>query len=338
MLKRATCGYSRHIIIALGMAAVLLLPVRTAFAQGKPVVPTGTKSAAKQTCLVKYSTLSALMCDSTSPDDVLAPLAKVNESTSEANQAGKPSPTPTKKERPPIRELEGIKEDYLYTDRVTEDKTGWYTKLREKPNVDSKRKEIIRTGDKIRVMKEEKKDWYYVQIFKSHDKKLEGKEGYIEKWLVDNENVPEEPTPTPTKPPEKGDESKDGGQGNEAVVAGAVTSGDGEALFNMINDFRASNGLPKFEKSARLCEIARVRAPEIAGEVATGSIHSGFTARGYGYPTAVENAAGYGNIQANFNWWLNSGLHRASILGEGLKYSCCECSGGNCVQIFSPNP
>jgi uncharacterized protein YkwD len=276
------------------------------------------------------------MCDSFASDNVLNPLAQVQNSTNEAEQAKKPSPTPTKKEKPAIRELVGIQKEYLYTDRVTKDKEGWYTKLREKPDVDSKRKETIRTGDKVRVMKEENKDWYYVQIFKSHDIKLEGKEGYIEKWIVDDENVPKEPTPTPTKAPVKGSESIEGGTKSTGVVAGA--SSDGEALFTMINDYRASNGLPKFEKSARLCEIARIRAPEIAGEVATGSIHSGFNARGYGYPTALENAAGYGSIQANFNWWVNSGLHRASILGEGLKYSCCECSGGNCVQIFSPNP
>ncbi len=324
MPKRATCGYSRHIIIALGISLALLVPGRTAYAQEKPT------TSAKQTCLVKYSTLSALMCDTPALNTTVAPLANAVEPTK--------TPTPKeekKKEESPIREMKGIRKEYLYTDRVTHDKTGWYTKMRSAPDEDSKRLEILRPGDKIRVLKDNRKNWYYVQIFQSHDKKLEGKEGWIERWLVDNVNVPKEPTPTPTTEKKQESESASSSSG---AVANASVSGDGEALFNMVNDYRSSNGLPKFEKSDRLCSIAAVRAPEIAGEVATGTIHAGFQARGYGYPTAVENAAGYGNIQANFNWWLNSSLHRGSILGPDLKYSCVECKDGNCVQIFSINP
>ncbi|MCX7996802.1 MAG: CAP domain-containing protein [Patescibacteria group bacterium] len=243
--------------------------------------------------------------------------------------------------------MKGIKKQYLYTDRVTKDKTGWYTRMREEPNEKSKRGELLRPGDKIRVIDSKEKDaknWYFVEIFNSHDKELEGKRGWIEKWLVDDTNVPVEPSPTPspTRTPPMADtpsgegatESKSSGSESDS----ATISADAEALFGMINDYREKNGLDRFERSERLCSIARERAPEIRAEAMGGTIHAGFVARGYGYPTAVENAAAYGNIHANFNWWINSGLHRGSILGPELKYSCVECSAGNCVQIFSPNP
>lgn len=344
MLKRETNGYSRHIfrlarifkakrrsaIIVLAIASYLLLPGRPAFAQQPSTVPNGNTPTAKPKCLVKYSTLSALMCDTAATEEVTKTLAQVQELS--------PTPEVKKKteEKSPIREMKGIKKEYLYTDRVTKDKTGWYTKMRVKTDEDSKRLEILRPGDKVRILKEDKKDWYYVQIFKSHDTKLEGKEGWIERWLVDNENVPKEPTPTPTNT--KKTQSADESSSSEATVASASTSGEGTVLFDMINNYRSDNGLPKFNVSERLCAIARERAPEIAAEVANGTIHSGFKARGLGYPAAVENAVGYGNVQANFNWWINSGLHRASILGPDLMYSCVECASGNCVQLFSPNP
>jgi hypothetical protein len=243
----------------------------------------------------------------------------------------------------PIREMKGIKKTYIYTDRITKDKAGLYTKMRTEADVKSDKSEILRPGDKIRVMKSEivtdkkdktKTEWLFVQIFKSSKPELEGKEGWIERWIVDDVNVPAEPTPTPSPtsaPKVEGTSTASNGGGNTS------TSGEGEALFNKVNDYRESNGLSRLQKSERLCSIARERAPEVAGEVATGTVHAGFHRRGLGYPVAVENEVGYGNIDANFNFWVNSSLHRASILGSH-QYSCLECTNGNCVQLFSPNP
>lgn len=336
MLTRVPLFVSINIITA-GLLLSMPATLRPAHAQSPH--PT-----AKPTCLVKYSTLSAIMCETATSGTVVAKtlteatapstLDKLDPSLEQATQDKKESTKEAEFER--IREVKGVKTKYIYTDRVSKDKEGPYTKMREKADEDSKRLEILRPGDKVRVVKNDKKDWYFVQIFKSHDTKLEGKDGWIERWLIDDVNVPEEPTPTPspTKAP-----TQEGQSSESTPASGNVsTSGDGEALFSMVNDYRTGNGLGAFEKSERLCSIARERAPEIAGEVATGSIHSGFAARGYGFPVAVENAAGYGNIGSNFNFWINSGLHRGSILGPDLKYSCVECSGGNCVQIFSPNP
>jgi hypothetical protein len=336
-----------------GTFSMIILVVMTVLAGQLGTVYAQEPSALtdKTTCLVKYSTLSAMLCDK--KNDGLVADVKVALSPSAS-----PSPTnsPASKEAElkndeteddlkdnPIREMKGIKKAYIYTDRITKDKTGYYTKMRKEADVKSDKADILRPGDKVRVMESKivtdkkektKTEWLYVQIFKSDKSELEGKNGWIERWIVDDINVPVEPTPTPSPtsvPSVKGSSDSNGG-GNTS------TSGEGEALFNKINEYRSSNGLPKFEKSERLCAIARERAPEVPGEVASGTVHSGFHRRGLGYPVAVENEVGYGNVDANFNWWINSSLHRASILGPGLHYSCLECTNGMCVQEFSPNP
>lgn len=331
-------------MIILGVCAIIAGQLGTVYAQEPSAL------SDKTTCLVKYSTLSAMLCDK--KNDGLVADVKVALSPSTA-----PSPTtsPASKEADlkkddakddlkenPVREMKGIKKAYIYTDRITKDKEGLYTKMRKEADAKSDKGETLRPGDKIRVMESktvtDKKDkskteWLYVQVFKATKPEIEGKNGWIERWIVDDVNVPAEPTPTPsptTAPKVEGVASSSGG-------SGSISGGDSEALFNKINEYRASNGLPKLEVSERLCSIARERAPEVAGEVASGTVHAGYHKRGLGYPVAVENEVGYGNVDANFNWWINSSLHRASILGSH-RYSCLQCSGGNCVQEFSPNP
>lgn len=305
-----------------------------------------SNSVSDSACLVKYDSLTNIVCD-TKKGDVLAALTTLEASTSAASDEASVEKKQDE-EKKAIREVEGVKKEYIYTKRIaydepesTKDKK-YYTKMRKEPNEDSKRLEKIMNGDKVRVLKEEtnkkeKTTWYYVQIFKSHDPQNEGKEGWVETWIVDNENVPPKPTPSPSPTVAPATVTGDGAAASTQSAQPALSSGESEALYSKVNEYRTSNGLPPFERSERLCAIARERAPEIAEEVATGSIHSGFYGRGYGYPD-VENAVGMGSVDANFNWWVNSGLHRGSILGPDLKYSCLECSNGNCVQIFSANP
>lgn len=327
-------------MIILGVCAILAGQLGTVYAQ-EPSALTD-----KTTCLVKYSTLSAMLCDKKN-DGLVADVKVALSPSTGPSPASKESELKSKDAKDdlkenPIREMKGIKKTYIYTDRITKDKEGLYTKMRKEADVKSEKSETLRPGDKIRVLKSEiitnkkdktKTEWLYVQVFKSSKSEIEGKEGWIERWIVDDANVPAEPTPTPspTSAPKVEGASDSNSGGNTS------TSGEGEALFSKINDYRESNGLPRLQKSERLCSIARERAPEVAGEVATGTVHAGFHRRGLGYPVAVENEVGYGNIDANFNFWINSSLHRASILGSH-QYSCLECTNGNCVQLFSPNP
>jgi uncharacterized protein YkwD len=303
-------------------------------------------SASDSACLVKYDSLTSIVCGTTN-GDVLGVFTTLEASTSAASDEASVEKKQEEGKKA-IREIEGVRKEYIYTNRIAYDEPEstkekkYYSKMRKEPREDSKRLEKLMNGDKVRVLKKEtnkkeKTTWYYVQIFKSHDSKNEGKEGWIETWIVDNENVPAKPTPSPLPTAAPVVETVSGAAATTQSEQPALSSGESEILYSKVNEYRTSHGLPPFERSERLCSIARERAPEIAGEVATGSIHSGFYGRGYGYPD-VENAVGMGSVDANFNWWVNSDLHRRSILGSDLKYSCLECSNGNCVQIFSANP
>lgn len=108
---------------------------------------------------------------------------------------------------------------------------------------------------------------------------------------------------------------------------------DSNDIFNMVNGHRETLGLKPLEKDDTLCQIAQSRGPEIAGEVASGTIHQGIRSRNL-QSQVIENMKYGGNDQEIVNWWLNSSIHRKSIEGD-YKYSCVECFGEGCVQLFT---
>lgn len=107
-----------------------------------------------------------------------------------------------------------------------------------------------------------------------------------------------------------------------------------ESLFNMVNTYRAQRGLPPFEKDERICAIAVSRAPELDGEIwVTRTMHAGFYARNLPY-WATENIISTQTEQEALNWWLNSPVHRAALLGN-YKYACLACQGRSCGMVFT---
>ncbi|HSX40864.1 MAG TPA: hypothetical protein VLF68_04625 [Candidatus Saccharimonadales bacterium] len=108
---------------------------------------------------------------------------------------------------------------------------------------------------------------------------------------------------------------------------------DADALFALANEHRKSLNLPLFQKDDRVCSLANARAPEIAGEMANGTLHSGMYGRNLPYWN-TENAIAYGNVQTDFNWWLSDYIHKKA-LEEDFTYSCTACSGIYCVEEFT---
>lgn len=108
---------------------------------------------------------------------------------------------------------------------------------------------------------------------------------------------------------------------------------DAEKLFSMSNEYRAARGLPPFQKDERSCSLAASRAPEVAGEVASGALHSGLHARNLPYWN-TENIISMRSEEEAFNWWINDKIHHDAIVGN-FTYSCVACSGGNCAQEFT---
>lgn len=106
-----------------------------------------------------------------------------------------------------------------------------------------------------------------------------------------------------------------------------------DRLFEMANNHRKSIGLNELQKDERACAVAQSRAPEIAGEIASGNMHAGIRARNLPYWNS-ENIITMGTEEGAFNWWINDQIHKEAIEGN-YTYSCVACSGYACVQEFT---
>ncbi len=130
-------------------------------------------------------------------------------------------------------------------------------------------------------------------------------------------------TPTPTPKPTL-----------QVITSPANPGGlNADVLFNMANSYRASKGLPAFQKDERSCSLAASRAPEVENEVASSTMHSGLRNRNLNYWN-TENIISMRNETEAFNWWINDQIHKEAIESNNT-YSCVACSGNSCAQEFT---
>lgn len=150
------------------------------------------------------------------------------------------------------------------------------------------------------------------------------------------EKIQLSPSPTPQQKPENH---------NPAVTSNIVINEpanlppqganfNSDIILNLINDFRVKSSLPSFQKDPQLCTIAASRIPEMPREIANGSLHSGLYARNLPYWVTENMKYGGNNEYDTVNWWLNSPIHRAAILGKS-KYACGACTGNICNMLFT---
>ncbi|HSX08739.1 MAG TPA: hypothetical protein VLF93_01140 [Candidatus Saccharimonadales bacterium] len=104
-------------------------------------------------------------------------------------------------------------------------------------------------------------------------------------------------------------------------------------IFGMVNAYRTSQGLPAFQQDAKTCSLAATRAPMVAGEVASGTMHAGLVAMDLRYWN-TENIISMNSDQAAFNWWINDPIHHDAIVSHNI-YSCVACSGNSCAEEFT---
>lgn len=116
-------------------------------------------------------------------------------------------------------------------------------------------------------------------------------------------------------------------------AANVSLSGNSQKMFDMVNDYRKGKGLAAFEKDSRLCEIAEKRAPQVNGELASGTLHKGFKELNLPY-WATENIVAYSTLEQNLKFWLSDYIHKKAIESDA-KFSCTSCSGTSCSQIFT---
>lgn len=106
-----------------------------------------------------------------------------------------------------------------------------------------------------------------------------------------------------------------------------------DKLFSMVNAYRATLNLPPYQKDERSCQLAKERAPEIAQEIASGTMHKGMYDRNLPYWN-TENIITMRTEEKALNWWLNDYIHKKQIEGP-YKYSCTACAGNACAQEFT---
>jgi serine/threonine protein kinase len=102
------------------------------------------------------------------------------------------------RERKPAQ---GVLADYSYTSRVAADEAGAYTSLLAEAALNSAAQGKLRNGDQVDVLRNDLADWYQVRIATSADPSQAGLVGWVERWLIDNQNPPPAPTATPEPTP-----------------------------------------------------------------------------------------------------------------------------------------
>ncbi|MCC6148226.1 MAG: hypothetical protein IT308_11755 [Anaerolineaceae bacterium] len=131
--------------------------------------------------------------------------------------------------------------------------------------------------------------------------------------------IPPPPPPTPvntsipsTSPP--------------ATCAAMGNTAEEQALFNLINQERANQGLSSLNWQSQLAAAARLHSTDMACKnffSHTGSNGSTFDqrirAQGYSFSYAAENRAAGGGSQVAFNSWMNSPGHRTNMLNPNLS-------------------
>lgn len=118
-----------------------------------------------------------------------------------------------------------------------------------------------------------------------------------------------------------------------SIPVAELGSSNADKLFQMANEHRSKLGKGAFEKDDRLCKIAEERAPQVDGELSSGTLHKGFKTLNLPY-WATENIAAYQTIEEDFKFWIADYIHRIAIEGDH-KYSCVACVSASCSQIFT---
>ncbi len=86
--------------------------------------------------------------------------------------------------------VQGVLPEYAYTQRVDTDGAGALTSMRAEPDPQSQRVGLLRNNDEIDLLRDDVENWYQVRIRASADQAQVGQVGWIERWLIDNQEVP----------------------------------------------------------------------------------------------------------------------------------------------------
>ncbi len=108
---------------------------------------------------------------------------------------------------------------------------------------------------------------------------------------------------------------------------GIVGTEDEQYVLNLINDYRAKNGVSKLSMGSKLLKISRLKAQDMTTKEyfshtspTYGSPFEMMKNYGLSYKTAGENIAGNPSLEAAVNSWINSSTHRENLLSTSYNY------------------
>ncbi|WP_232279998.1 protein kinase domain-containing protein [Roseiflexus castenholzii] len=86
--------------------------------------------------------------------------------------------------------VSGVRREYRYMPQIGVDEAGAYTSLHTAPDAASNRFAVLRNDDVVEVLRADVPEWYEVRINASANALHVGAVGWIERWLIDDQNVP----------------------------------------------------------------------------------------------------------------------------------------------------
>ncbi len=116
------------------------------------------------------------------------------------NGAPQPDTTVMLRDYIELKSVQGVRPEFDYTLRVASDEAGTFTRMREAPDANAAKTDMLRNGDQVEVTRNDMEGWYQVRIRTSSLPEVIGRIWWIERWLVDGEPVPPTPTATPVPP------------------------------------------------------------------------------------------------------------------------------------------
>lgn len=149
------------------------------------------------------------------------------------------------------RLLQGVQADYSYTGRVRSDASGPFTQMLAEPDASSKPVAVLRNGDEVDLLRDDRPGWYQIRLRIVGQTTQFSVVGWVERWLVDNRDVPE-PTvfsgilgKTPT------DGAVRCGTRFSSSVYGSVERPDGSGIGGAVVRVTSSDGRNSFTQRTR---------------------------------------------------------------------------------------
>lgn len=108
---------------------------------------------------------------------------------------------------------------------------------------------------------------------------------------------------------------------------------DQQRLWDHIQMWRRSQGLPEYIEDSFLCSIADKRIQEIQTNFSHDKFYEKIDCE-QSCKLGENINSGYSKAQSALNGWLNSPLHRAALESTEYTHSCVRSMGDKSVQIF----